>query len=48
MTDRPELIVLYRDIFVRTPSGWRIQKHQAEHLFKSPAYSTPAVPDSMR
>jgi ketosteroid isomerase-like protein len=31
----PELIVEYRDEFVRTDGEWRISRHEAIHIFKS-------------
>jgi hypothetical protein len=31
----PELIVEYRDEFVRRDGQWRISRHEARHLFKS-------------
>jgi hypothetical protein len=37
----PELIVEYRDVFVRTADGWRISEHEAEHLFRSPEFRQP-------
>ena len=44
----PELIVLYRDRFVRLVDGWRIAEHEAEHLFRSPVYSKPPIPVSLQ
>lgn len=29
-----ELVVEYRDIFVRTPNGWLIDRHEAQHVFR--------------
>lgn len=48
MTDKPELVVLYRDVFARGAQGWQIAEHRAEHLFKSAAYTLPPVPPSMQ
>lgn len=44
----PEMIVLYRDAFVRLPDGWRIAEHAAQHLFLSPLYSAPPIPASLQ
>lgn len=48
MPDRPEMIVLYRDVFEKRPDGWKIARHEATHQFLSPAYRPPVVPPSMR
>jgi len=48
MPERPELIVLYRDVFGPTPDGWRILVHRAKHLFRSPAYQPPEIPAALR
>lgn len=46
MPERPELIALYHDRFLRFDIGWRIVEHRAEHLFRSPAYRSPEIPAS--
>jgi hypothetical protein len=37
----PELIVDYREEFVKTADGWRISRHFAEQIFRAAAYSQP-------
>jgi len=48
MPERPELIVLYRDVFGPAAGGWRILEHRATHLFRSPDYKPPEIPASLR